>query len=300
MTYQAWLPTYLLLTAFALTLKCSDEEFSKEQKLLQKNSGAQEEAGSGPSPIQKHDSETFAPVQIRLEGVNLRLHRIDWNKNIEIVSKLVTGGGKMNALAIPWKRTGNGYRGVVEGLGRRYDISIFPDALLPKANVKIVATYIEEQLVSVESLRLIMQKANDVKALGRNYLKRRIKKGKPLLVDRWTPLEVTIGTSAGECTLTRNRGFPSAEIKSGKDQVTINLELDNYGNHPFTPYARCSKKVEPHINTIDMSKSKRRAGEQQIHEAELWIGPIHPLRMQRLPKGFRAAVVFTSHADRST
>jgi hypothetical protein len=111
---------------------------------------------------------------------------------------------------------------------------------------------------------------------------------------------VHAATAAGPVTVVRDTGFPSVVTEADADGVTVRLELDDAGNHPYRPYARCYPRYSARNPRDERDGTPRRVGERAEHVAEIRLGDGVPLRAQRLPAGRRAAVVFTSHADQST
>jgi hypothetical protein len=126
---------------------------------------------------------------------------------------------------------------------------------------------------------------------------------------RGTPLLA----GAGRLLLTGGPGLVAAQLSPASGGLRATLFLDDAAERPFATYLACLERLprfdqgrpaaygalERKHAWID---SPRLPGDEDRLEAALWpVGPGRPLPLvvERWPRGARAAVVFTDHADRT-
>jgi hypothetical protein len=208
--------------------------------------------------------------------------------------------GPWSASPREWNEGEGALHTVAENGTSRWTLSVETDPSRPVLRLRVAVEYLAASEVRHEELAVHLANATGARMLGRDLVEHDVEPAPGRLTDPWTPLEVRAATPAGTVTLLRGDGFPSAVTERVDDGVTVHLELDDAGNHPYRPYARCYERYSKRNARRDLDGTPRAAGERVEHVAELWLGEIVPLRAQRLPAGRRAAVVFTSHADQST
>ncbi|MFN8544550.1 MAG: hypothetical protein U0807_10145 [Candidatus Binatia bacterium] len=135
--------------------------------------------------------------------------------------------------------------------------------------------------------------------------------GGTVRVDRATPILVATGTLA----VAGGAGFVAARYRPGHEAagapvVGIDLVLDDAAAHPFAVYDRCREALPaPPIDWAALERrtamsNRRRAAGEVVHAEATILGlapassPL-PLVVERWPRGARAAVVVTDHADRT-
>jgi hypothetical protein len=126
---------------------------------------------------------------------------------------------------------------------------------------------------------------------------------------RGTPLLA----GAGNLLLTGGPGLVAALLTPARDGLQATLFLDDAPERPFATYLACLEKL-PRFDQVSPTAygalerkhawtgSSRRPGDEDRLEAVLWpVGPgrAMPIVVERWPRGARAAVVFTDHADRT-
>lgn len=181
----------------------------------------------------------------------------------------------------------------------QWTIVLDPDASRPVLRLSVGVEYTADVEVAHEEVTLRVGSATGARVLGRDLLMRAVEDGRKHLTDPWTPLEVAWDTALGRIAVLRRLGFPSATVRMVEGELEVCLDLDHAGNHPYRPHDRCYETYSAANQRLTLDGTPRRAGERTRHEAEIWFGDLLPLRLQRLPRGYRAAVVFTSHADQS-
>jgi hypothetical protein len=131
----------------------------------------------------------------------------------------------------------------------------------------------------------------------------------PVRTGRGTPLLA----GAGPLLLTGGPGLVAALLAPARAGLSATLYLDDAAERPFATYLGCLEKL-PRLDQGGASgyralerkrpwtESPRRPGDEDRLEATLHaLGPgqAMPLVVERWPRGARAAVVFTDHADRT-
>jgi len=132
----------------------------------------------------------------------------------------------------------------------------------------------------------------------------------PLRVERGTPLLV----AAGRMALAGGPGLAAARVERLADGVRATLYLDDAAARPFSTFENCFERLPElplgqHLawGSFDPRKPRplapRAAGQEDRLEASLFPlpegFPFLPVVLERWPRGTRAAVVFTDHADRT-
>jgi hypothetical protein len=133
---------------------------------------------------------------------------------------------------------------------------------------------------------------------------------RPLRVERGTPLLLR----AGPAVLAGGPGLAAARIERAGAGVRATLLLDDASTRPFSTFTTCfSKLPEPEAGhhlawgSFDPRRehpyAPRAAGQEDRLEAQLFPvaegAAFLPVVLERWPRGARAAVVFTDHADRT-
>lgn len=131
----------------------------------------------------------------------------------------------------------------------------------------------------------------------------------PVRTGRGTPLLA----GAGGLLLTGGPGLVAARLTPAPGGLEARLYLDDAGERPFATYLACLDEM-PRLEqggpvawgALERKRawleSPRRPGDEDRLEAALWpVGPGQPLPLlvERWPRGARAAVVITDHADRT-
>ncbi len=132
----------------------------------------------------------------------------------------------------------------------------------------------------------------------------------PLRVERGTPLLV----AAGDAVLAGGTGLAAARVERANGGVRATLFLDDASARPFSTFETCfdhlpGVPVGQHLSwgSFDPRRSQplapRAPGQEDRLRARLFPLPAGarflPVVVERWPRGARAAVVFTDHADRT-
>lgn len=204
-----------------------------------------------------------------------------------------------NAMPQSWQRSDRGFSTTIDGPGWRWNVLLETDRTRSRLGLHVDVEYLVDIEIDHEEVLLVFESSNGHQVLGRDLVERAVRVGNQYLTDSWTPLEVSTQTPLGPITVIRNKGFPSAVTEGTETTLSLHLELDDRGNHPYQPYIKCNKRYASRLPQHDIWSTVRRRGERVSHRADIWFGNATPLRVERLPEGRRAAVVFTSHADQS-
>lgn len=199
-----------------------------------------------------------------------------------------------------WQTMDGGWRSEVQDPAASWTIAVEPDSQRPVIRISVEAAYLADVDVAHEELAISISGVSDATVLGRDLRPRTMEASRKYLTDPWTPIELRVESAVGALTLLRHVGFPSAVAEwSGQGTIVARLELDDSGNHPFRPYTQCFESYARDHPRRNLDATPRRAGEHARHAAEVWLGDMRPVRLERLPAGRKAAIVFTSHADQS-
>jgi hypothetical protein len=168
------------------------------------------------------------------------------------------------------------------------------------APVQIQARFLlsEATMIGEEALVLRFSGLAGAEVLNRAYAKVPVSSG--LTVDRWTPQRLSLDLGGGTASLEakaesmRLEGLPSTVLQ-------VVLHADHHGNHPYRPFEQCQDVHEDGVapDRSKRSPSPRKAGDSLRVTARLHLGSGPELLPLRYPRGQRAALVFTDHADQS-
>jgi hypothetical protein len=124
-------------------------------------------------------------------------------------------------------------------------------------------------------------------------------------VDRWTHKYAQVTRTDGttwalvEAAGISGLGAMLLKRRRGLSRCRLLLELDDSRNHPALYATRCKRWWYPPSPRLPRSRRLRFAGEKVKRRFWFRLGPGIAIHKLRLPSGFRAAVVFTDHADQS-
>jgi hypothetical protein len=118
----------------------------------------------------------------------------------------------------------------------------------------------------------------------------------PVLSDALGPRVARLGPLA----LVAGDGVQTLWLRRAGSALVLELELDHEANHPFRPYLRCAIDAVERVARGELSATQRAAGSRAHARARLLLGEPRLLLPGRFPRGYRAALVFTDHADQSS
>ncbi len=213
--------------------------------------------------------------------------------------KVAFGDQREGTAPIPFRQTDNGLEVTKYDATSKRSFRLSSDRERPLFRFEVRSEHVSRTEAGAEWVDLRLSEANLPQVLGRDMTVHHVEAGRTYMTDRWTPLEVSTRTEPGRVTILRREGFPSASTSLDSSGLRIRLELDHPANHPFRPYQRCAEGYEAGMRRINLDASVHEPGEVTTHSIEIWLGDRVPVRVQRLPRGFASAMVFTSHADQS-
>jgi len=210
-------------------------------------------------------------------------------------------------VTLVWRTWGAGLRAEAAGEGFRATVTALPG---DGARVALDAEvrWLKPALVQKEVLRLSLR--GPASAVGRDLAWAPV--GKPLRVDRGTPAVL-----ATREVLVDAAGFVAARYEAKGKRVEIDLVLDDAGAHPFKVLESCLTGAGDQsgpaaraafarlaARPLALDRIARDVGDVSRGSASLWLldpeeVPALPVIVERWPRGARAAVVFTDHADRT-
>jgi hypothetical protein len=116
----------------------------------------------------------------------------------------------------------------------------------------------------------------------------------PVRVDRWTPQVARFDRLT---LLGRAQGFRVARVAGG---FAVRLDLDDARSHPFVRESACTDDMWKTVGKIDASDAAPPMGTTRTVALRVFPdAPSLPLLL-RWPRGRKAAMVFTDHADQSS
>lgn len=184
--------------------------------------------------------------------------------------------------------------------GVDYHLTIAHTASAPGVAVRLDIMYRTDLLVHMELLRFRVLAAEGASMVDRSYRLVPVPLERRMLADPLSPHVVRTGRVGGQVTLMGGPGVQSMIARMTHDgELQVDLELDHQDNHPFAVFRDCNVTPSSSPPTLHLDEAWRRAGETRSGQADWVVGPMVPLTIGRLPRGYQAAVVFADHADMS-
>lgn len=117
--------------------------------------------------------------------------------------------------------------------------------------------------------------------------------------DAWTPQVAFFGSGDTACALRAE--FDGMVATPGTQGTEIRLEVSNARNAPFNHYRDCWPAYQSRQEKLrDPVLGPVPRGHVRTFEAWFSAGDSSPLRKLRYPRGYRAALAFTDHADQTS
>lgn len=198
---------------------------------------------------------------------------------------------------------GGGWRcaGTVETDTRRLEVVYSGGRTDPQIRAAVRVTYLRSTETLEEALQFTTGPTDRPWIVGRDQQTRAL--AGAIRVGEWTHKLMFFGTR--ETAFALDAGFQVQALRAepvSDDRYRVTLELDHAENHPYPRYTDCWDKYasfqENEISRHD--EWPRAAGEVAEHSFRIYLGNVSPLRLSRLPRGYRAALSFTDHADQSS
>jgi hypothetical protein len=227
---------------------------------------------------------------------------------VRIALEVREDGGAPLAPTLAWSTRADGALvGMARESGWDAEVRLEPGA----GGSRILATEIHWRAgAALSSLAIRIAWPGAPKAIGRDLAFGPVIR--PVRVGRGTPLFV----AAGGMALAGGPGIPSARYAPAKGggETEVTLFLEDVADHPFAVYETCLDRlpaVQPgapmQFGVLDrkrpLSAAERHAGDVDAARATLYPVAeevaLRPVVVERWPRGARAAVVFTDHADRT-
>ena len=204
--------------------------------------------------------------------------------------------------AFDWKQTPDGkWKAQGKAKTNPYEVTLTYSGSPgdPRILAQIRVVYLEDVRPKNESLVFETGPVGNGYVVHRDQRTRAI--GQADLVDQWTYKLAFFGKAPSPFALLAGFGVPSMKVGT-QDQgaYEIALEFDHHENHPFEVYEACHDKTSTKHAMRHMDELARSRGEEQHYSFAIVMGDPTPLRMSRLPRGYRAALSFTDHADQSS
>jgi hypothetical protein len=241
---------------------------------------------------------TVPPVDVPLGGGHVAFR---------ISVEVHPAGGAPEAPPLSWRTRADGsLAGVARGSGWDAEVRLAP----AEGGARVLAAEIRWRApVALESAAVRISWPGAPRAVGRDLSLVDVER--PLRVGRGTPVFVTAGAAA----LAGGPGFPTAwYARRPAGEAEAVLLLDDAPDHPFSVYETCLDRLPPPspggrvaFAALEHRRSRaateRRTGDRDAAQLTLYpvadAGAALPVVVERWPRGARAAVVFTDHADRT-
>ncbi|MFH1530727.1 MAG: hypothetical protein ABIK09_08370 [Pseudomonadota bacterium] len=177
------------------------------------------------------------------------------------------------------------------------DVRLQPDTGVVRVETEV--RYRDDFLVEREVLALHVGDVGKALVVGRDQQVHLITG--PYRIDPWTYKLLFFGSGEDAFALDVGFGVQSILVTPADDGgYRVELELDHAANHPFEVYERCHEETSTKHAKHSLAQTRRRKGEAAVHAFRILVGDVSPLRISRLPYGYRAALSFTDHADQSS
>ncbi len=195
------------------------------------------------------------------------------------------------------ERGGFAIRYAGEHAGARYQLAIRARPGTAGLELELEVHYALERAVRAEVLRFALgaRGAEGAAVLDRAY--RLEPRPPPVISDGLAPRLARLGP----LVLYGGEGIQALWLRRGeRGALGLELELDHEANHPFRPHLRCGADPAARVARGELSATYRAAGSRARARARLLLGEPRLLLPARFPRGRRAALVFTDHADQSS
>jgi hypothetical protein len=216
----------------------------------------------------------------------------------------VRAGGKALALPLAWRSEAGEQIATAAAPELDAEVRLVPDQAGRRLRVQLRW----RRAVGLERAAVALGWSGDrAWAVGRDLATARLTAA--VRTGRGTPLLA----GAGRLLLTGGPGLVAAQLAPVPGGLAATLFLDDAAERPFATYLACLERL-PRMDQggpasygvlerkRGWTESPRQPGDQDRLEATLYpLGPgvPVPLLVERWPRGARAAVVFTDHADRT-
>ncbi|MCA9668961.1 MAG: hypothetical protein KC503_25375 [Myxococcales bacterium] len=202
----------------------------------------------------------------------------------------------------PWRRISRAARWQLVTSARVDDVhavlTLRGSLRSPAIDVELRVSYGRARRVGYERLSFASGALDRALMLDR-ALRRRPLGRKPSVVGNLTPQRVWLARGTARVALVGGRGVQSLRASFASGRARLWLELDHQRNHPRTRF-RCKLRLPPRYTAPGRDDMDvRRAGEVRWMRARLIVGSARLLEPMRYPRGYRAALVLTDHADQS-
>ena len=180
----------------------------------------------------------------------------------------------------------------------RYLLSMRNHTGDPRIQTTLRVEYTRAVRVHQEVLRFEAGPVDGAVVLDRAY--RFIGSLEPVFANALTPHLVRLNRLESSTWLVGGEGVQGLWLRPrGGRQTWIDLEVDHEANHPFRAFRKCKAKPGNKRMDLNMGESMRDAASSQTVRFDWVVGDMRPLLIGRYPRGFKAAVAFTDHADQS-
>jgi hypothetical protein len=169
----------------------------------------------------------------------------------------------------------------------------------PRLQLQFEVTYGQDQAVHSEVLSFRTAPLSTASLLDPTY--QWVSVHRPHFIGALTPQRARFRDTGAAFDLWGGPGLQGVWLRpQPSGALIVELELDHEANHPFRTFAACVTHPRWRVARHVLSASLQRAGARRALEASWVVGSAAPWLISRFPRGFRAAMVLTDHADQST
>ena len=194
----------------------------------------------------------------------------------------------------PWQATG-----VAEKAPCRVTLNYSGAAGNPMISCEVTVEHMNSAYPQAEVLSFTSGPVGNGFVLHRNQHIERI--DRTYFVDPRTYKLAFFGKRPSSFAFVGGFGVPSIRVTPGPESAyVLDLELDHADNHPLEFYEECHDRTSTKHSKYHADRQRRRKGERETYSFLFVAGNPTPVRISRLPRGFRGALSFTDHADQSS
>jgi len=212
----------------------------------------------------------------------------------------VTETLSFNSVACEATRSGFAVHAHAQSGTARYYLAMYGSPSDPRLLIEVRSEYEMPAIVRYEVLRFTTGRLHSMKALDRAYRWRPVSSRS--FVGPLTPHQATLQVGRRSVSLMGTQGVQGYWIRArGGGRYLIGIELDHADNHPLVKFRECRGSYNgPKLPRDSRNDSQRMPGMRRVYHVRWRVGQVRLPAVQRYPKGYRASLIFTDHADQSS